>query len=128
MSSAPIIICQKCKSFRVRELPQETKQFLRENTLKNLREIIRARQLVHYMCEKCGHHFEVADANAYLQENPPDILHRCFECDQPTVELIERNVRSWPGPQEKIADLYKCSSCGYQFHYITKGDPGSLYN
>lgn len=117
MSSAPVIVCQKCRSFRVRQKGEPGGRRFRVQYNEGS-----------YLCHVCGCEFEVADAKAYARQNLPDI-HRCPECDQVAVELIERDHR-YPdqSPAEaEIADLYRCSLCGLEIRRLVQMDPGSLY-
>src|SRR5262245_49651014 len=103
MSSSPLIVCQKCRSYRVRQEGEAGgRRFrLQHNEGK-------------YLCDVCGCEFEVADAKAYCRQNPADI-HRCLTCDQVAVELIERDHRYHPDqPADETTDLYRCSLCGQE--------------
>jgi DNA-directed RNA polymerase subunit RPC12/RpoP len=127
MSSAYVIVCPRCGSFKIHRTFAVT---LREK----LYELLwssppRGGQRGNYACEACGESFTVRDPAAHARDHPADLLGRCRACDRRGgLELVRRNHR-YPGqPPEEIADLYRCPDCGSQVLMVVKEDPLTLYH
>ena len=110
MSSSYVIVCKTCRSYRTDRVDDPRAGVRR------------------YHCSRCGADFDVEDVAAYVEQHPPD-LHRCSECDEEGVELVERNHRYHSGqPSDEVTDLYQCSSCGQKILVIVKPSAHVLYD
>jgi len=109
MSSAWIIVCESCRSYRTECVSPA------------------GRGPESYLCKACGASFTVPDLEAYVRLNPPD-LHRCPKCDMEAVELVEKNHRCPHQPKGENADSYACSHCGQKILVMTQRAPGVLYD
>lgn len=98
MSSALIIVCCKCASFKLEKHSDVKKG---------------------YECLTCGHCFGVANEERYCEQYPPD-PNRCLECDQTTVELVEKDYRTNNQPDGEIVDLYQCENYGCRIQSLVR--------
>jgi DNA-directed RNA polymerase subunit RPC12/RpoP len=112
MSSAYIIICRTCGSYRTE----------RVSCFK-----LTVRPTWRYHCTSCGDSFDVTDHAEYVKQHPPD-LRRCSSCDKESVQLVERSHRYPHQPEGEIVDLYKCSFCGQKIQMLVQRSPYVLYD
>ena len=131
MSLELIIVCRKCKSYRVKKLPKS--EYKSMSLIKRLwtafmfKCMISDKKAGVYRCEACNIVFEVYNSETYVLKNQPD-FNRCRYCDENCVELVEKNHRLDSLPSEEIIDLYRCRKCGQRFLNLVKPDPGTLYD